>query len=213
MRELLARHAQGRLTPAEEGELARALQDAQGELPAAEAAWLQRTAAQLRAQAQAPPGLAEQGLSVLLARIHAEDAAAPKAAAAAPARVGWLQRAAAVAATLFGPRAPVLAAALGVLVLVQAGALAVLMGRAPAQQESLGAAPAAARADVVLLTVGFAPTATESAIRTLLAAAGGQLVAGPSALGLYTVAVPRARADAAVSALRAATGVVQSVQR
>lgn len=200
------------MTPPEEEALARALADVQCELPATEMEWLRRTATQLRAiaRAEVPPRLADRGLSELMERIRTERAGL----APTPLRSdGWLRRASAAAAALFGPRAPMLAAALGVVVLVQAGVLAVLLAHRPAQLESQGAPPAPAQAQTALLTIGFVPDASETSIRATLVAAGAQLASGPSALGLYTIAVPRARADAALAALRSATGVVQSVQR
>jgi hypothetical protein len=100
------------------------------------------------------------------------------------------------------------------LVLVQAGVIGALLLNSSAQQAPLSAdAPTTTSAGQVLLAIAFNPQATELAIRQLLAAAGAQLVAGPSALGLYTVAVPAASAEAAITQLRAAQGVVDSVQR
>lgn len=49
-----------------------------------------------------------------------------------------------------------------------------------------GTAPPAGE---VHFTVGFQPGATEASIREALAAVNGQIVSGPSALGLYTVRV------------------------
>lgn len=49
-------------------------------------------------------------------------------------------------------------------------------------------------------------------IGTLLLKLPGEIVAGPSALGLYQVAVPRVRADAAEASFGAADGVVESAQ-
>jgi hypothetical protein len=68
--------------------------------------------------------------------------------------------------------------------------------------------PAAIAAPGGVLSVAFAPDATEAAIRALLLEQGLEIVAGPSALGLYVL-----RADdpeAARAALLAATGLVES---
>jgi hypothetical protein len=119
-----------------------------------------------------------------------------------------------------GVHSPAMAFGIAAVVLAQAGVIGALLLNNPAQQTPLsGSAPPAATtsanvpADTVLLTVAFAPQATELAMRQVLAAASAQLVAGPSALGLYTVAVPAASADTAMAQLRAAQGVVDSVQR
>jgi hypothetical protein len=61
-----------------------------------------------------------------------------------------------------------------------------------------------------VLTVAFAPGATEAAIRALLVALDADITAGPSALGLYRLGV--ADPDAAAAALRAAADIVDSVQ-
>lgn len=113
-----------------------------------------------------------------------------------------------------GVRSPAMAFGLAAVVLAQAGVIGALLLSNPAQQTPLsGDAPVAAPANQVLLTIAFSPQATELAMRQALAATGAQLVAGPSALGLYTVAVPTANADTAITQLRAAKGVVDSVQR
>jgi hypothetical protein len=119
-----------------------------------------------------------------------------------------------------GVRSPAMAFGIAAVVLAQAGVIGALLLNNPAQQAPLSgtATPAATTpvnipAATVLLTVAFAPQATELAMRQVLAAAGAQLVAGPSALGLYTVAVPAASADTAIAQLRAAQGVVDLVQR
>jgi hypothetical protein len=59
----------------------------------------------------------------------------------------------------------------------------------------------------------FAPTAQESAIREALRSVGAEIVEGPSALGVYVLAFKDAEAlRHGVKALRARTGVVESVQ-
>ena len=63
------------------------------------------------------------------------------------------------------------------------------------------------------LVVGFAPDATEERIRSLLVGQDLEIVAGPSALGLYRLDV-RDGGDltAVTAALRAATAIVESVE-
>lgn len=65
-----------------------------------------------------------------------------------------------------------------------------------------------------LAQVAFRPQAREQQIRQLLQAAGARVVAGPSALGLYTMAFADEQALAAgISRLRAQPAVVESIQR
>jgi anti-sigma factor RsiW len=63
------------------------------------------------------------------------------------------------------------------------------------------------------LTVAFVPEASEAEIRALLLANGLEIVGGPSALGLWTVAVSGdGSAAEAVAALRAESGLVESAE-
>ncbi|MEM7507103.1 MAG: hypothetical protein AAF415_10160 [Pseudomonadota bacterium] len=63
-----------------------------------------------------------------------------------------------------------------------------------------------------ILRIAFAPEATEAQIRAVLGEVGGRIVDGPSALGLYSIALPDgADLSAAVSALRARAAVVETV--
>ncbi|MEA2602158.1 MAG: hypothetical protein QOF89_3150 [Acidobacteriota bacterium] len=77
--------------------------------------------------------------------------------------------------------------------------------------------PAAAPAPTFALRVMFSPRATEKEIRELLLAVRGEITAGPSPLGVYTVEVPaaggpvsvvlaRLRSEAAVTLAEPATG-------
>ncbi len=200
---------------------------AQPALPAgiaAELAWLRSTqklareAAQARASDAAETRLVDEGLARLMARVRAEPEAAPArlaapASATAPATLG--QRLQAWLAAAVAPRGPAWAYGVAALVTVQAAVITTLLIKAPAEQEPLsGAAGATVTASTdVLFTVAFKPQANEQAIRQLLARAQGQLVGGPSALGLYRVAVPRGQADAALVVLTEATAVIESVQR
>jgi anti-sigma factor RsiW len=87
---------------------------------------------------------------------------------------------------------------------------------APAAPEPMGAAyrtlsnPEAAPAPSIRLTVLFQPKAKEREIRELLHGVHGEITAGPSALGAYTVAVPAAGDPAAVvlARLRSEKGLV-----
>lgn len=64
------------------------------------------------------------------------------------------------------------------------------------------------------LTVAFLPDAPEAAIRAVLLDAGVEIIAGPSALGLYQLGLLEGvTLDEAEEALRAASVVVESVNR
>lgn len=88
--------------------------------------------------------------------------------------------------------------------------LALLPGRTPAPQSTQDFAPLsapasapAAGADRVQLQVAFAGQARLAEVNALLQEVDAAIVAGPSALGLYTVAVARAGAPQALDKLRA----------
>lgn len=236
-RELVAWHSQDALTGDDLVFMRRWLEQHGADDPAIahELAWLRSTAAQLRAQVEAEARLAQQpadaGLRALMARIALEKAASttcPPTAVAATTRPfghagrqphastpGWDERIGQWLRDAVGVHSTGRAMAVMVLVAVQAGVIALLLADPPATQAPLSGAAhrAGVASDPVLLTVAFRPEATEAAMRSTLASAGAQIVSGPSALGLYLVAVPRDKADSLASQLRAATGVVESVQR
>ncbi|WP_240098126.1 hypothetical protein [Thermomonas flagellata] len=88
--------------------------------------------------------------------------------------------------------------------------LALLPGRTPAPPPAQDFAPLSAPAnapaagtDRVQLQVAFASEARIAEVNALLQALDAAIVAGPSALGLYTVAVARPRAPQTLDALRA----------
>lgn len=190
---------------------------------AAELAWLRGASELLRDQAQsevqtaAAQQASEAGLGLLMQRIAQEKSSqSARAALPVPAPGGRLSSWAGRWLEWFGTlglRPPALALSAAIVLIVQAGVIAALLIQAPAQQMPLNGTVAASSADQVLLTVAFKPEATEQALRQVLAAVQAQIVGGPSALGLYTVAVPGARADGAVAQLRDAKSVVESVQR
>lgn len=80
---------------------------------------------------------------------------------------------------------------------------------APAVYRTLSDAPAA-RVPVLRLRVMFAPQATERQIRELLLDVRGELTAGPSPLGVYTIEVPVGRdsLQAVLARLRSESQVV-----
>ncbi len=210
VREWLPWFAAGTLAPAEQ-QFVHAWLDRNGAQHAsitAELNWLRRTATQARELVHAHSPAPDAGLVELMARIGAERRRAAPAASGAfrPFRL-WL-------ADLLAPR-PALAFAVVAMLLLQAAVIGSLMTREPAEQVPLGGATSAigAPADSVWLSVAFHANAREADIRAALARAGAQIVGGPSALGLYRVAVHKAQADAAMAALLSSTTTVESVQR
>ncbi len=155
----------------------------------AELAWLETVRGELKRSTEA--GTDDGGLGELLGRIDvpAEGNVVP---IARPARPRWHMPALAIAASL---------------VLVQAVVIGVLV-----QQPDETLRPLSGPVDPrgVLLQVRFQPQATEAEMRGLLTGIGGELVAGPGALGLYTVRVDTTRAQSARAALAARVDVVES---
>lgn len=238
VRELLAFHAQGVLNGDDLVFVNQWLERNERADPkiTAEAAWLRTTSVQLQTQVEVQTRLesetSEAGLKALMERIALEhenktqallDGAAlqaqpdgrtyPHTIRGATVTSGsrimrWLNEVTAI-------RSHVFALGLVAVVIGQASVIGMLLAAAPASQTPLSAAPvsAAVPPDQRMLTVAFRPHATELAIRAALANSSAQIIAGPSALGLYTVAVPRANADMLEAQLRAAVDVVESVQR
>lgn len=75
----------------------------------------------------------------------------------------------------------------------------------------LGESGASMDAARVVVQVTFRPTAQEGAIRELIAALRGEIVAGPGALGIYSIRLHHSHAQQAVIELRARAELVESV--
>lgn len=90
----------------------------------------------------------------------------------------------------------------------------VLMTRNADTPAAAGAGYQLAGAEVApgSLVVGFAAGATEEQIRALLLAQNLEIVAGPSALGLYRLEARGGNPMAATEALRAASDIVETVE-
>jgi hypothetical protein len=103
------------------------------------------------------------------------------------------------------------------LALIVALAVAISLNRR-ADQTFTTASGGAGETAGVRLTVMFAPTATEEAIRTALQNVDAGIVSGPSAAGVYVVQL-RGRAeddpavDQAIQTLRSESPVVRFVER
>ena len=213
-RELLAWHSQDALTGEDLVFMRQWLEKSGADDPAMaqELAWLRSTAAQLRAQVENEASLAQQpvdaGLRALKELIALETPRVNK-----PHR--WDERIGQWLREVVGVRSTGWAMGVMAVVAVQGGVIAVLLADPPAAQAPLSGAATSTgvSSGQVLLTVAFRPQTTESAMRSTLASAGAQIVSGPSALGLYLVAVPSDKADSMATQLRAASAVVESVQR
>ena len=201
---LLPFHVNGTLTPDEAAEVQAWLAEDDAALAEAEA--LAAIRAEMQAEEVRSPG--EFGLARLMRDVAREQAAMAAAPAPAPQqRKPWLWQAVAAVA---------LAAFVGqTFVSTQRGAelrQATTNGLDAAARFGLASgreAPAAAVPGPVLV-VAFAPTATEAEIRALLLAAGVEIVAGPSSLGLYRLG----GGDAAEAlAVLEGAAIVESVQR
>jgi anti-sigma factor RsiW len=178
-----------------------------GRLPASEALAIETAAG-------ADPALAAE-IALVRGIVKSGDAVFCRAP---PAEYGWAKLSRAIDAEAgkrsFVPRQfsrwQVAAVAL-VAIAVSSFAVGPLMPRAGEQGGFEVASKQSALAHSALAT--FVPTAQESAIREALRAVNADIVAGPSALGVYMLAFKDAEAlTKGVEALRARTGVVESVQ-
>lgn len=176
----------------------------------AEIEWLQSSS---RLTAEPVPSAArmEAGLELLMQRIAKEPLVkettlpAGKATRPSSSARSWFDG---VRAWL-APRGVGFALAASALVVVQAGVIGMLIKHAPAEQEPLsGPQQPAISSDRVILIVAFRADVAEGRIRSLLREQQAQIVGGPSALGLYQVAVPKAR----VASFTEATDIVESAQ-
>ena len=193
----------------------------------AELAWLKRTSTQYNESIKMPD--AERGLDSLLTRIHADKNVAAQLrrdahAAHAEEKQGmftWMKHM--LSSPAFG---------LGVaaIALVQTGVIGVLLRttpvvtppsvspstHTPTQVQDLtplsgtgGNVPQHA----ALLQITFMPNIKETDMRRALSEVGAQIVAGPSALGVYTIAVPLNEVDAALKHLQDNARTIESVHR
>ena len=189
----------------------------------AELAWLRSTAALAReiVRQRAIQGAShgesaastDAGLGDLMSRIAADRARTtpqPTWAGRLARRLSrWL-------ADTLAPR-PALAFGLAAVLVVQTLAVGVLLTRDHAEQAPLAGpvtgASSGTSSGSVVFTIALRANVLESDWRGLLLRSHAQIVAGPSALGLYRVAVPAAEADSAAAQLQAASAIVESAQR
>jgi hypothetical protein len=163
-----------------------------------ELAWLERTARQVQGAVSVPP--AEQGLNTLLQRVRHEarlDAPPPWWSAWLRA---WRRESSAIRWGLSG------------LVVLQCLIIVFLVRGVGDSGQVLLSGPQATQAQgTVRLQLVFAPQATQAQIRTLLLQAQVQVVAGPSALGVYLVQSQSDHQEEALRLLRGHPQVVESV--
>ncbi|MGL4766759.1 MAG: hypothetical protein ACRCV6_01555 [Formosimonas sp.] len=182
----------------------------------AEFAWLQRSAAQYKHTVDVPP--ANQGLDILLARIHAEQAVAhPKYTLATTTNEYFWTKLKSWLAT------PALSLSMLSLLVLQTGVIGWLMHQdnppmtmptQPTQSITpLSGEQTTAPAGMALLQVTFLPTANERDIRATLSQVEAQIISGPSALGVYVLALPLASLERSQSFLRRQSKIVESVSR
>lgn len=192
--ELLVLHVNGTATPEETAEIDAWL--ARDPVLRAERAAL----AQMRETMQSAPlqSPGEFGLARLMRDIEREESARPAASTAAntdtaPRRL------------LSGPRLWQVAAVVALALF--AGQTAWMLRDTGPRYELVGAA------EGPVAVVAFTPDASEAAIRALLLDLELEIVAGPSALGLYRLQAASPEAlPAALDALRAAVAVVESAE-
>jgi anti-sigma factor RsiW len=162
--------------------------------------WLQRLRLHMREAApeqdRAGSELGDSGLARLHALIRAEQCkvAVPLPARAGPRPRAWINWSLplALAATF------VLSVIVTVYLPSRDGTLEPLSGQTTA-------------ADAVIVQVTFKPSAPEGEIRQLIASVQGEIVAGPGALGVYSLRVQKPQADQALATLRARKDLVESV--
>ncbi len=202
--ELLPWYANGTLADADRARLDDVLKrDARA---GTELQWLQQL--QQRVQADAPEVSNEIGLERTMRRIHADaaaeqtaierataaQAAAPKAARAAPRTSGLTER---IRGWFEGMRLSPAFAMAALVIVVQAGFIFKLAGSDDSEYTQIRSLPGATAASGQLFRVAFKPEASETDIRMLLVGVQGNIESGPGQLGDYYVRVP---ADAVLDA-------------
>jgi hypothetical protein len=198
LRDMLPWYVNGTLEPGARQELEFQLE--QSPQLRDELLWLRVLRSQMQEQKQAQVGSRSDnaGLDTLMALVHAEQSGK-----VSPIRKRFGEW---VAATR---RLPITAGFAAALVLSQAVIIGSLMDRpAPDAMEPLSGGTMAAGGQ--LLQITFKPQATEAQIRTLLSSVQADIVAGPGALGIYTVRVPDKQGEQALQHLRKDMAVVDS---
>ena len=165
-----------------------------------ELVWLTLVRSHIREQAQAESSLRSEdaGLDSLMALVHGEQSG--KVTPLRKNTWAW------VAAARRLPLSMGIAAA---IVLSQAVIIGALLDKSSGDLAPMSGGTAVAGGQMLQIT--FKPQATEGAIRALLSGVQGEIVAGPGALGVYSVRVPDQQGQQALTSLRSDTAVVDSV--
>lgn len=106
---------------------------------------------------------------------------------------------------------PLMAVAATVMV-VQMGVIGTLLKNQPDQLTTLSGTSVPVASGAMLLQVVFSETATAADIRQSLNQINGEIVAGPGAMGVYTVQTSAKNASNAITQLRKQTGVESVTQ-
>ena len=173
---------------------------AQSPLLRSEVVWLRLVRGQIREQAQADAMQRSDsaGLDTLMAMVRGEQSGK---VVPLPSRLRrWVAGA---------RRLPLSMGIAAAVVLTQAVIIGSLLDQ-PAH-DALKTLSGGAAAGGQLLQITFKPQATEAQIRTLLASVRGEIVAGPGALGIYTVRVPEREGAPALEKLRSDSTTIDSV--
>lgn len=165
-----------------------------------ELVWLRLLRGQIRehGQAQRSQRSDSAGLDTLMALVHGEQAG--KVLPLRKRLTGWLSAARSL---------PLSAGIAAAVVLSQAVIIAALLDQPT--PEPLTPLSGGTIASGPLLQITFKSVATEAQIRAVLASVQGDIVAGPGALGVYTVRVPDRQGALALERLRNDAWVIDSV--
>lgn len=165
-----------------------------------ELAWLRLVRSQIRDHARltADHRAADAGLDTLMALIHGEESG--KVVPLRTRLLNWVGE---------PRRLPWSMAIAAAVVLSQAVIIGALLDQP--RSDPITSLSGAASASGPLLQITFQSTATETQIRAVLSSVRGEIVAGPGALGVYTVRVPDGQGPLALKTLRSASMVVDSV--
>ncbi len=241
-RELLPWYANGSIDAEDHAWLTAWLNRHQDQIPEmiTELNWLRQTAQQVKDNIHLPEPT--RGLDTLLSRIQSEQTSAFEATVApiappvttvttaptpparpkskAPSIPAWWLDLQDHMRQLF--TRPMLATALAIAFLLQLtiiGALMISRSDEIQQAHDQSLTPLSgnvtAPKGMILLQVAFFPDAPESAIRELLVQANASIIAGPGALGIYTLSIPKDQAASARQTLEHAQQqhhVIDSVQ-
>ena len=208
--QLLAWYANGTLDEQQRVEVEAWLAtDPEARLQLAEFEFIQQSVAEV---GEEEPGLdTEAGLSALMGRIDAEEAANQSTADANQAgSTGLLQRLAQWLQWNLTPPVARLAMVSQFAVVLALGALLWLPGaEEQPDYQTLSGSTQTALTEAVLLDIGVEPQTTLAEFQALLQAQQASIIQGPNSIGIYRIQLPPdADTQAGMSALKATPGVI-----